>query len=219
MGYGHLLPHPHNKLANAVQVGLNRLDQLATFSSRRIWNRARFLFGFEVEARPYKEIAMDTTPSPTRELLAVPDIGGDGVQCSILFRYLSPATQQAIRQARTESEKVDLAALEGDALPVVAQMHEHFVLGPARRKAQGMAYPTLASLDSFPLPHLLKESDRRWIRPGQHVTKVQGQCMAGKWSVIVTYADGVRLSTDPLSTRDECMATLRRIEQAVNILF
>jgi hypothetical protein len=82
-----------------------------------------------------------------------------------------------------------------------------------------MAYPTLASLDSFLLPHLLKESDRRWIRPGQHVTKVEGQCIAGEWTVIVTYTDGVRLSTDPMYTQDECMDTLRHIEQAVSILF
>lgn len=177
-------------------------------------------FGFEVEARTnHKESQMTTKEfSPTRELLAMQEFGGDGVRASFLFQYLSPETQAAIRALATEEERVALAAAEGDRLPVISQLHETFVAEPARRKAMGLAFPTLASLDSFPLPGVLKDADREWLRPGQRVTKIEGHGSRGEWVVTVTYADGVRRHSAPMATVDECLQALAHIEVAAAIV-
>ncbi|WP_234265655.1 hypothetical protein [Hydrogenophaga sp. NFH-34] len=165
---------------------------------------------------------MNIINSPTRELLALPDIGSAGVQHSIVFEALPLGVQAAIHEAATEEHKTAIAAAAGDKLPMIAEMYEHFISAPARRKTEGQAFPSLESLDSFPLPGVLKESDRAWLRPGQRIARIEGQGELGRedghWTLTILYADGVRCTTDPVATLDEFFALREHVEQASGIL-
>lgn len=165
---------------------------------------------------------MTNTSSLTRELLALPEIGAAGVRNSFIFTALPLGVQAAILEASTEEHKVAIAAAAGDMLPSIARMHDYLIAAPARRSAQGQAFPTLESLDDFPLPGVLKESDRAWLRPGQKIARIEGHGELGRddgqWSIAIIYLDGVRRSTQPVATLEELYAQYRHIEQAVTIL-
>lgn len=161
---------------------------------------------------------MTNTPSFTRELLALPEIGSAGLQNSIVYTALPADVQAAIREADDEERKTDIAVEAGDKLPIIAQMHEHFIAAPARRRAQGQAFPTLVSLDDFPLPGVLKDRDRAWLRPGKRIPLIEGNGASGRWFLTIVYEDGERRHTDAVTTLNELYAELDRIEQALKIL-
>lgn len=135
-------------------------------------------------------------PSPVRALMALAFIGGDGIQRSIIFNCLPDSTQKAIRAASSEDEKITLAAESGDALPGIMSLYEHYIAAPARRSVEGSAFPMLLNLDEFPLPGVISEKDRAWVRPGQRIESIESQeePNTGHWFVAVRYNDGVAIS-------------------------
>lgn len=130
------------------------------------------------------------TQSPVLALLNLPAIGGCGVEQSIVFAHLPEQAQAAIRSASNEQQKCDIAARAGDDLPVISQMFNDLIAGPAERAHSGEAFPGLARLGDFPLPGVLRDCDRIWLRPGQTITSIETQPSAGGWSTVVSYADG-----------------------------
>lgn len=157
------------------------------------------------------------TPSITQELLALPEIGAEGVIGSIVFAALPQEAQQSIRDTSCEQERVRLAAIAGDKLPLVQQMHEHFIAAPARRKAQGLAFPALATLDNFPVPGLLTEGDRTWLREGQKIARIETQGQGQQWEVCVAYKDGQRRSISAERLCD-AIALTERVRVAAIVL-
>lgn len=132
----------------------------------------------------------DQTQSPVHALLALPAIGGGGVEQSIVFANLPEQVQSLIRAAQGEQAKREIAARAGDELPLVAEMYEHYVRGPAERANNGQPFPGLERMSDFPLPGVLNDCDQHWLRPGQAVRLIENAHYAGVWNVLVHYADG-----------------------------
>ncbi len=131
--------------------------------------------------------------SPVHALLCLPAIGGDGIEHSVVFAVLPAAAQSAIRMAANEEAKRGIAAAAGDRLPVIGQMYQHYIAAPLKRQQAGMAFPALESLSDFPLPGLLTDEDRSWLRPGQRIEAIDTAQRGDGWSVTVRYADGQEL--------------------------
>lgn len=91
--------------------------------------------------------------SPIHALLALPEIGSQGIERSVIFPQLPAATQAAIRAVANETGKRQLAAQAGDALPVILEMYEHHITQPQQRRRAGLAFPTLADLGNFRPAH------------------------------------------------------------------
>lgn len=131
--------------------------------------------------------------SPIYALLALPEIGFQGIERSVIFPLLPAAAQTAIRRATSEADKRQLAAQAGDALPVILEMYEDCVIEPQQRRSAGLAFPTFADLGNFFLPGVLHTHDRSWLRVGQQITAIevtQESSLAQGWQVLVRYADG-----------------------------
>lgn len=142
-----------------------------------------------------------TSTSPVHALLGLPEISARGILHSIVFEALPPHAQHAIRTTTDEQQRVLLACEAGDDLPVIEQMYEDFIAGPARRRAQGVALAQIDNLDDSFLAGLLREIDRQWLRVSQPIEAIEviSTHPAG-WAVRVSYADGQRrLATPPES--------------------
>ncbi len=164
---------------------------------------------------------LNNTPSPVRALLAMQSIAAAGIERSIVFEHLPPEAQARIRAASTKEEKIDIAAEAGDSLPAVAEMHQHFVVAPMQRLQSGIAFPALDNLDRFPLPGILREEDRAWLRMGHTVREMSMRERDGHWVVVVDYADGeTRIATpaDACHTKDEAEQLHKRIARVSDIL-
>lgn len=129
---------------------------------------------------------LTNSPSLIRQLLDLPAIAANGIEHSIVFPCLPEQAQQAVRAARSAEEKLQLASDAGDNLPAIAEMYEHFIAGPARRRLEGKPFANLPVLSAFPLPGVLEDADISWVRPGQRITTITAQGS----DVMVTYADG-----------------------------
>lgn len=88
-----------------------------------------------------------TPPSITRELLALPEVNFAGISSSIVVRHLSVHTQQQIRHANTDEEKLAIAAVAGDQHETIQEIYHDLVAGPAARRAAGVKFPTFESVD------------------------------------------------------------------------
>lgn len=131
----------------------------------------------------------DQTQSPVLALLALPSIGGQGVEQSVVFANLPAQAQSEVKAAKSEARKRKIAAQAGANLPVIAQMHEDLIAGPKRRAASGDVMPILADLGDFPLPGVLRDGDRNWLRTSQPIRSIQTEQDGSGWNVLVTYAD------------------------------
>lgn len=167
---------------------------------------------------------MSATPLPSsivRELLQLPEIGGDGVEHSIVFYYFPNPIKDSIRSCPTEQDKFTMACGVKNLSPVFALLHEHYVAAPARRKAEGLAFPNVDSLDNFPLPGVVKEGDRAWIRPGCKVTAITLIEGGDQEMIHVTYEDGEERmvsAVDAQNAQVDAKARLRQMRQAAMIL-
>lgn len=133
------------------------------------------------------------SPSLVRALLSLPSIGADGVERSILFGHLPLQAQNAIRAASSESAKQDIAAAAGDALPIIGQMHAHYVTQPQERRAQGIAFA------DYPLPGVVEPEDHAWLRQNQRIEAIKVIQTGDGWAVSVGYEDG---ETRAVPTKD-----------------
>lgn len=165
--------------------------------------------------------------SPIHALLALPEIGSQGIERSVIFPQLPAATQAAIRAAANETDKRQLAAQAGDALPFILEMYEHHITQPQQRCRAGLAFPTLADLGNFPLPGVLHTHDRSWLRTGQQITAIeltQASSPARCWQILVRYADGEqRLAAGSdgescFSSSADAMALAQHVRAAAFIL-
>ena len=165
---------------------------------------------------------MQTIPSPTRALLAMPAIHAGGLENSIVFHQLPAAAQDAIRSTTDPQTKVQIAVEAGDQLPVMAEMYEHYVAAPARRFQAGSALPCWGNLDEFFLPGVLCEADRLWIRTGQAISAVEVLPQGSGWGVQVLYADGqvrnANANNDPCPTAEQAAQRQQAVQQAAYIL-
>lgn len=124
-------------------------------------------------------------------------IAAAGIERSVVFDYLPLEAQARIRAASSKEEKIDIAAEAGDSLPAIAAMHQHFVVAPMQRLLAGVAFPALDNIDRFPLPGILREEDRDWLRMGQTIVQTVVRERAGRWIVEVEYADGETRTATP----------------------
>ena len=165
---------------------------------------------------------MQTIPSPTLALLAVPAIHAGGLENSIVFHQLPAAAQDAIRSTTDPQTKVQIAVEAGDQLPVMAEMYEHYVAAPERRNQAGSAFPSCGNLDNFFLPGVLCEADRLWICTGQAISAVEVLPQGSGWGVQVLYADGqvrsANASNEPCPTAEQAAQRQQAVQQAAYIL-
>ena len=158
------------------------------------------------------------TTSITQALLDLPSIGSLGVERSIVFTQLPPHTKEAILAAPDEAAKRALAIEVGDTLDVIAHMYEHYIAAPARRREQGAAFPTLGTLQDFPLPGVLHAQDRAWLRVGTPIARFLLKPCIGGWEVEVRYSDGQERAAGLHPNEEEAKKRLREVQQAAFIL-
>ena len=89
----------------------------------------------------------NTPSSITRELLALPEVNFTGISSSIVVRHLSAHTQQQIRLATTDEEKLAIAAAAGDQHEAIQEIYRDLISGPAARRAAGVKFPTFENVE------------------------------------------------------------------------
>ena len=128
--------------------------------------------------------------SLTRDLLALPDINSRGVVHTVVFAALPHAAQQAIKASENEDERAALTCEAGDREPLIRQMHHDLVEMPAKRRAQGLVFPTIDNLaDSF-LRTMVKDEDREWMVREGKIQSISPEQRTDSWMVRVAYTDG-----------------------------